>query len=78
MLAGSLSKVVYDAFSTEGTAITLAALLVAAIASIVTFPQIYNQAGLNRGPLTFMKWTVAFQNGFFWSVIMGEISLAAR
>jgi hypothetical protein len=42
--------------------------------SVVTFPYIYDHAGLRRGGLTLAKWCSAFQNGFFWSVAMAALS----
>lgn len=75
VLLGALSKVVYDALvgANEGS-FELASFLVAAIASIVVFPQFYYQGGLNKGKLTFAKWCFAFQNGFFWSVAMSALA----
>ncbi|HMG73533.1 MAG TPA: hypothetical protein VK582_08530 [Pyrinomonadaceae bacterium] len=49
-------------------------LVLGLIASIVTFPVIYYNAGLNQNKLSFVKWCVAFQNGFFWPAILGQIA----
>jgi hypothetical protein len=43
------------------------------IASIVTFPFIYENAGLNKVKVNFVKWCVAFQNGFFWPVLLEQV-----
>lgn len=73
VLFGALSKVVYDYLVGDGS-IDYGAFLIAAIASIVVFPHIYYQSGLNKGHLTFAKWCLAFQSGFFWGVTMGALS----
>ncbi len=43
------------------------------IASIVTFPVIFYNAGLDKEKLTFVKWCVAFQNGFFWPTLLEQV-----
>ena len=68
-LLGSLSKVVYDAITANGTP-QLYGFIAASIASIVVFPTLYRRARLNSGKLTPLKYFVAFQHGFFWSVLM--------
>lgn len=72
VLAGALSKTIFDYFSDIGE-IGVGSLVVATIASFVVFPLFYAQAGLNRGRLTFSKWCLAFQHGFFWSVAMAGL-----
>ncbi len=74
VLLGALAKVIFDWLTTQTSALAWQPFVVAAIAGIVAFPYIYEKAGLDRGRLTFAKWTVAFQNGFFWSVAMDAIS----
>jgi predicted membrane channel-forming protein YqfA (hemolysin III family) len=75
VLLGALAKVVYDWLTASQTsALSWQSFVVAAIAGLVAFPYIYEKAGLNRGQLTFAKWAVAFQNGFFWTVAMDAIS----
>ena len=39
------------------------------IASIVNIPMIYHNAGLDKVEVNFVKWCVAFQNGYFWPVL---------
>lgn len=73
VLLGALSKVIYDLLA-SGEGVSFSSFLIAAIASVVVFPHIYKEAGLNKGPLTFSKWCLAFQNGFFWGVTMGALS----
>ena len=69
VLLGALSKVAYDYFDGK-LPLTWGSFVLAAIGSIVTFPVIYKKAGLSRvGRLTFAKWCVAFQYGFFWQFI---------
>lgn len=48
-------------------------LLVGLIASIVIFPTIFQKAGLNKVKVNFVKWCVAFQNGFFWPALLQQI-----
>jgi hypothetical protein len=73
VLAGALAKVIYDHFM-SGVAFHWGHLVAAAIGSIVSFPAIYNAAGLKRrGDMSLAKWCVAFQHGFFWQVVMQEI-----
>jgi len=50
------------------------ALVLGFIASIVTFPVIFYNAGLNKTKMTFVKWCVAFQNGFFWPTLLEQVS----
>ena len=76
---GALAKVFYDWLAIQQpSALGWAPFAAAAIASLVAFPYIYEKAGLNRGSLTFAKWTVGFQNGFFWSVTIDAISKLYR
>lgn len=70
VLLGALAKVLYDHFA-SAKPFQWGQLLVAAIASIVTFPTIYKSAGLSRkGQITFAKWCIAFQYGFFWQSVI--------
>jgi hypothetical protein len=48
-------------------------LVLGFIASIVTFPVIFYQAGLNKTKFSFVKWCVAFQNGFFWPTLLEQV-----
>jgi len=48
-------------------------LVLGLIASIVTFPVIYNSAGLKNSNFTFVKWCVAFQSGFFWPALLDQV-----
>lgn len=49
-------------------------LVLGLIASVVTFPAIYHNAGLDRTKVTFVKWCVAFQNGFFWPTLLDQVA----
>jgi hypothetical protein len=72
-LLGALSRVIYDAF--EIGQITEASQFgIAAIGSIVTFPLIYRRANLNLGRLSPVKYFVAFQHGFFWSLLIAIVA----
>jgi hypothetical protein len=48
-------------------------LVLGFIASVVTFPVIFYNAGLNKGGDLFIKWCVAFQNGFFWPTLLEQV-----
>jgi hypothetical protein len=73
VLLGALAKVAYDHFNGKAP-FAWGSLAIAAIGSLVTFPMIYKRAGLSKmGRLTFAKWCVAFQYGFFWQFVFQEI-----
>lgn len=72
VLLGALSKEAYNFFDVASQ-ISIASIAIAAIASVVVFPQLYYVGGLDKRPLSFAHWTLAFQNGFFWSVAMSEL-----
>ena len=72
VLCGAMAKEAYDALQSSAP-ISWTRIAMAFIASIVVFPALYSTAGLNRGPLTFSKWCIAFQNGFFWGVTIDGI-----
>jgi hypothetical protein len=70
---GAVCKVIYDAFTNAGV-LGWKVFVVALIASLVVFPQLYYSGGLGKKKLTFAHWALAFQNGFFWSVALSELS----
>jgi hypothetical protein len=69
---GAICKAVYDAL-THAEFLEWKSMLIGAIASLVVFPQLYYTGGLNRRKLSFAHWTLAFQNGFFWSVALNAL-----
>jgi len=69
---GAACKVVYDALSLAGV-LEWKSFLIAMIASIVIFPQLYYTGGLSRRKVSLAHWTLAFQNGFFWSVALSAL-----
>jgi hypothetical protein len=71
--AGACSKVVYDFFANAGD-LGWKTFVVALIASVVIFPQLYWSGGLDKKKLSFAHWALAFQNGFFWSVGLAQLS----
>lgn len=73
VLAGIGGKLVYDHFASDQF-ITIPSIILSIIISIVIFPKIYYDAGLNKGDLNFVKWCVAFQNGYFWTAIFDAVS----
>lgn len=76
VMAGAASKLVYDSI-VGGETLEPIGFVIAAIVSLVIFPQLYYAGGLDRRKLTFAHWTLAFQNGFFWSVAFSELSTRA-
>lgn len=50
------------------------ALLAGIVASVIIFPTIWEKAGLKSRPVSFVKWCVAFQNGYFWPALFGQIA----
>lgn len=74
VLLGALSEVLYSAL-TSADDINFVKFLIALIASVVVFPTLYYQGGLNKGALNFTKFCLAFQNGFFWSVTMASLNV---
>jgi hypothetical protein len=71
VLAGAAGQWLFAAFRSGDFA--WAGLVLGVIASIVVFPAIYYNAGLNKGSFTFVKWCVAFQNGFFWPSLLEQV-----
>jgi hypothetical protein len=53
-------------------------LVLGFVASFVTFPVIFYNAGLNKTKLTFVKWCVAFQNGFFWPTLLEQVGRSLK
>jgi uncharacterized membrane protein YiaA len=72
VLAGTVGQWVFAAVQ-SGNGFRLAALVLGLIASVVTFPTIYYNAGLDKVKVSFVKWCVAFQNGFFWPAIIEQV-----
>jgi hypothetical protein len=72
VLLGALSKVLYDSLL-AGAAPRWEAAAIAIIASVVVFPQLYYVGGLDKRPISFAHWTLAFQNGFFWSIALDRL-----
>jgi hypothetical protein len=70
---GAVCKVIYDALTSTGL-LEWKSFIVALIASLVVFPQLYYSGGLNRRKLSFAHWAMAFQNGFFWSIALSTLS----
>lgn len=76
VLAGSVGQWLF-AFAQTGKP-EWATLVLGVIASFVTFPVIFHNAGLDEAQtkfkMTFVKWCVAFQNGFFWPSLMQQVA----
>ena len=49
-------------------------LVLGLIASIVTFPSIWQNAGLKQVKVNLVKWCVAFQSGFFWPALLEQVA----
>jgi hypothetical protein len=71
VLAGAIAQWVFAA--TQSGKFAWPGLVAGIIASIVTFPVIYYKAGLDQSAFTFVKWCVAFENGFFWPTLLQQI-----
>lgn len=71
VVAGSIGQWLFAAIQNDHFA--PAGLLLGLIASIVTFPAIFYNAGLDKVEVTFVKWCVAFQNGFFWPALLEQV-----
>jgi hypothetical protein len=70
---GAACKVVYDAYTNQSS-LQWASVTVSLIASLVIFPQLYYAGGLGKRQMNFAHWALAFQNGFFWSVALGQLA----
>jgi hypothetical protein len=71
VVAGSVGQWVFDAF--QSTHFAPASLFLGLIASVVTFPAIWHNSGFKQEKVTFVKWCVAFQNGFFWPALLHQV-----
>jgi len=73
VIAGCIAQWVLDSLNTGS--FPWVRLLAGVIASIVIFPTVWQRAGLkNTDNLSLSKWCVAFQNGYFWPVLMTQVS----
>jgi hypothetical protein len=73
VLAGSIGRWAFKFVENDATYSSLA---MGAIASVVIFPTIYYSAGLDKLEANFVKWCVAFQNGFFWPTLLEQVGKA--
>jgi len=71
VVAGSIGQWLFAGIQSGHFA--LAGLVLGLIASVVTFPAIFYNAGLNKVDVNFVKWCVAFQNGFFWPALLAQV-----
>jgi hypothetical protein len=74
VIAGTVGRWVISHF--EQASYNWKGLMVGLIAAVITFPTIYSNAGLNRSDKAFVKWCVAFQNGYFWPVLLEQVGKA--
>lgn len=72
VIVGAICRVLYDFLA--GGPLDWKGFAIAAIVSIVIFPQLYYSGGLNRKAVSFAHWAFAFQNGFFWSVALSKLT----
>jgi type IV secretory pathway TrbD component len=72
VVAGTIGQWLFDAASHNWNFVW-AGLFLGLIASFVTFPVIYYNAGLDKTEVTFVKWCAAFQNGFFWPALLEQV-----
>ena len=71
VVAGTLGRWLFNTLQTGNMA--WPQLVLGVIASFVTFPTIYYTADLNGSKPNFVKWCVAFQNGYFWPALMEQV-----
>lgn len=71
VVAGSIGQWLFA--GVQSGHFTPAGLVLGLIASVVTFPAIFYNAGLNEVDVNFIKWCVAFQNGFFWPALLAQV-----
>ena len=71
VVAGSIGQWLFA--GVQSGHFTPAGLVLGLIASVVTFPAIFYNAGLNKVDVNFVKWCVAFQNGFFWPALLAQV-----
>jgi hypothetical protein len=76
VVAGTAAKWLFDLVS--GASSGFGPLLLGLIASIAIFLAIYEKAGLNKSRADFVKWCVAFQNGFFWAALLETLGKTVR
>lgn len=72
VVAGSVGQWVFAGLEDRNFPVSRLAL--GLIASIVTFPTIFQKAGLNQVKVTLVKWCVAFQSGFFWPALLDQVA----
>jgi hypothetical protein len=72
VIAGSVGQWVFTGLQEHNFPATRLAL--GLIASIVTFPAIFQKAGLNQVKVSLVKWCVAFQSGFFWPALLDQVA----
>jgi hypothetical protein len=72
VLAGVAGQLIITALPTGNFAWTN--FIPGLIAAFVTYPAIYYNAGLNKSNVSFVKWCVAFQNGYFWPALLEQVA----
>jgi hypothetical protein len=71
VLAGVIGQSIITALPTGNFVWT--SIVPGLIAAFVTYPAIYYNAGLNKSNVSFVKWCVAFQNGYFWPALLDQV-----
>ena len=75
VLAGSVGQWLFTALQQHSFPANR--LVLGLIASIVTFPAIFQKGGMKEAAeVTLVQWCVAFQNGFFWPALLDQVSKA--
>jgi hypothetical protein len=72
VLAGVIGQVAIAAL-TSGH-LEWVTLITGLITSFAIYPAIYHNAGLNQSNKTFVRWCVAFQNGYFWPTLFAQVA----
>lgn len=76
VLGGACALVIFNALQGKSQ-LVWTPFVIALIVSIITFPYVYEHAGLGRARLSLAKWCLAFQYGFFWPALMDKVQAVA-
>lgn len=75
VLAGIFGKALNEYFL-NGSQISVGQLASGVIISLVIFPVVYRHGGFDRRRLNLVTWCIAFQNGFFWPIMLERVTNA--
>ena len=75
VLLGAFSLVIFNHIR-DGAGYHWGSFVTSLIVSVLAFPYVYNHAGLKAARMSFAKWCLAFQYGFFWPAIFEKVQLS--